>query len=354
MISLNELENMALARLPKIFADYFIGGAGTETTIRENLRSFEDIRLWPRVLRGSFQDNFNTQLPGGTLEFPILAAPTAFHKLAHHDGELATARAIAQSNSLMIVSMAANTRTEDICKAAKEVNPHTPVWQQLYLQPDRQFTLHLVHQAEQAGCSGLVVTVDSPVFGIRERDLRNGFNDLPKGLGCPNMIDEHGMTREIEFNESLDWQDISWLRRQTSLPIILKGILHPKDIVLAIEHEVQAVIVSNHGGRQLDGAPATIELLPALADAAQNRIPLIVDGGIRHGTDVLKTLALGASAVAVGRPVIWGLTVNGEQGVKDVMQTLQQELLTATKLCGCRTRKDINQHLIYSNSQTKG
>ncbi|WP_428242239.1 alpha-hydroxy acid oxidase [Gynuella sp.] len=354
MISLNELENMALARLPKIYADYFIGGAGTETTIRENLQSFENIHLWPRVLRGSFEDNFNTQMPGGMLEFPILAAPTAFHKLAHHDGELATARAIARSNSLMIVSLAANTRTADICRAAKDVNPNAPVWQQLYIQPDRQFTLSLVRQAEQAGCSGLVVTVDSPVFGIRERDLRNGFNDLPRGLSCPNMIDEHGILREIEFNESLKWEDISWLQRQTSLPIILKGILHPKDIVLAIQQEVQAIIISNHGGRQLDGAPATIELLPTLADAAQNRIPLILDGGIRHGTDILKALALGASAVALGRPVIWGLTVNGEQGVTDVLQTLQQELLTATKLCGCRTRKDINQHLIYSKSLTTG
>ncbi len=354
MICMSDLEQQAIAILPTIYSDYFAGGAGRESTLRANLRSFEDLQLWPRVLRGRFEDSLGTRLLGSQLDWPILAAPTAFHKLASPLGELATAKAVASSKSLMIVSMASNTPVEEVCRAAHEINPETGIWLQIYIQPDRDFTLQLVRRAEACGCTGLVVTVDSPVFGIRERDLRNGFHSLPEGLGCPNMRDDQGQEREIAFDSSLSWSDIAWLQEKTSLPLILKGILHPDDISLAIQHKVQAVIVSNHGGRQLDAVPATIDLLPLLAKVANKRIPLILDGGIRSGADVLKALALGATAVAIGRPIIWGLAINGESGVQQVFECLQRELVSSVRLCGCRTREDINSQLIFPNSNFKG
>ena len=346
MISLRDLEQQALARLPKVYSDYFQGGAGEELTVNRNGQAFDDLQFLPRVLRGDFTSSLATNLLGSKLALPVLAAPTAFHKLAHAEGEVATARAIAQRNSLMIVSMAATTSVSEIAQAARQVNPDVGLWMQIYIQPDRDFTISRLRKAEDAGCRGIVVTVDSPVFGTRERDLRNGFNDLPAGLSCANMVDDQGHTRNIEFDSALTWEAIDWLQDHTHLPIILKGILHPADIQLAIEHHVQAVMVSNHGGRQLDGTPATIRLLPQLVAAAEGRIPLIVDGGIRSGCDVLKALALGATAVAIGRPIIWGLAVNGEAGVCDLLSCLEAQLLSAIKLCGCRTLADINPSLL--------
>lgn len=354
MISLSDLEKQALALLPKAHADYFIGGSEREVTVNANLQSFDGLQFWPRVLRGNFEGDLNVDLLGSQLDYPILAAPTAFHKLAHPEGELATARAIARCNSLMIVSMASNTAIETITEAAYEINPRAGIWLQIYIQPDRDFTRRLIRRAEESGCKGLVVTVDSPVFGVRERDIRNNFSELPEGLCCANMKDQDGIFRDIDFDSGLNWNDIAWLRDNTQLPIILKGILHPEDIRLAIEHNLQSVMVSNHGGRQLDSVPATIHVLPFLAQAADGRIPLLVDGGIRSGSDVLKALALGANAVAIGRPVIWGLAVDGERGVQGVFQHLQKQLLSSIKLCGCRNRDDINSGLIFTPQQPRG
>ncbi len=350
MILLSELEQRAKQILPEIYFDYFCGGANNEQTLTENINAFKDIFLWPRMLRGSPLETFNTSILGCKLNAPIIAAPTAFHQLAHHLGELATARGIARNNGLMIISMAANASMEDIVSAGREINSSANFWFQLYIQADKEFTLHLVRRAEKTGCSALVVTVDSPVFGSRDRDIRNGFTDLPEGLSCPNMIDAQGTERKIEFMPELRWEDIRWLCQHTELPVVVKGILHPDDVELAIQSGAKAIMVSNHGGRQLDGAPPTIRVLPALAQKVNKRIPLILDGGVRRGTDILKALALGASAIAVGRPIIWGLSINGAEGVYEVVKQMNEELHAAMLLCGCQNIQDIDQQLIFSKT----
>jgi 4-hydroxymandelate oxidase len=278
---------------------------------------------------------------------PILIAPTAFHRLAHADGERATARAAATARTIMIVSMAATVAVEEIASEARSVAPESDVhlWFQLYLQPDLQFTETIVRRAEAAGCRALVITVDSPVFGNRERDLRNGLMDLPTGVCCENLRDGRGV-REIAFSCEFSWQHIRWLGEITSLPIVLKGVLHPADAQQAIDNGVDALIVSNHGGRQLDTAPATIDALPAIAEAVDGRIPVLMDGGIRRGTDVIKALASGASAVALGRPVLWGLAAGGESGVKQMLETLRSETARALALCGCRSPRELSRDLL--------
>ncbi|MFD0819653.1 alpha-hydroxy acid oxidase, partial [Micromonospora zhanjiangensis] len=229
-----------------------------------------------------------------------------------------------------VLSMAATQPVEQV--AATGVR----FWFQLYVQPDRAFTERLVRRVAAAGCGALVVTVDSPVFGRRRRDLRNGFLDLPAGLACENLRDPAGSgpPRAIGWEPGLNWDVLDWLRGITSLPIVLKGILHPADAVRAAERGVDAIIVSNHGGRQLDAAVTGIDALPAVVDAVGDRLPVLVDGGIRRGTDVLTALALGASAVAVGRPVLWGLAVAGADGVRQVLELLRDELDRAMALCG--------------------
>ena len=285
---------------------------------------------------------------------PILIAPTAFHRLAHQDGERATARAAAAVGAIMIISMAATVSVEEIASEARAVatEGEAHLWFQIYLQPDLQFTETIIRRAEAAGCRALVVTVDSPVFGNRERDRRNSFTDLPPGLCCENLRDVSGV-REIAFSSEFSWQHIRWLREITSLPIVLKGILHPADAQLAIDHGADAVIVSNHGGRQLDTVPATIDLLPAIAEVVDGRIPVLMDGGIRRGTDVIKALALGASAVAVGRPVVWGLAAGGESGVKQMLDILLCETVRALALCGCRSPRELSRELLRL-SDTEG
>jgi 4-hydroxymandelate oxidase len=208
-----------------------------------------------------------------------------------------------------------------------------------------------VRRAEAAGCTALVVTVDSPAFGNRERDLRNGFVDLPEGLCCENMREpQTGIARPrarpIVFSPELSWEHIDWLRKTTTLPIALKGIAHPDDARLAIERDVSAIIVSNHGGRQLDTVPASIELLPAIVAAVDGRVPVLLDGGIRRGTDVVKAIALGAQAVGIGRPVLWGLAVAGAEGVLQVLEMLRSEVARALTLCGCRAICDVGRELV--------
>src|SRR5215471_440215 len=302
MLSLRDFELEAQKRLDRAIYDYFAGGADDEVTLRANEAAFARIGLVPRVLRGSGEPELGLTLLGCRASMPIVIAPTAFHRLAHPEGERATARAAASAGTIMIVSMASTVPLEDVAvEAQATVGTDATLWIQLYLQPDLQFTESIVRRAEAAGYKALVVTVDSPVFGRRERDLRNGFVDLPPGLCCENLRGSGGV-REIVFAPDFSWDHIHWLRELTSLRIVLKGILHPADAELAVTHGADAVIVSNHGGRQLDTAPATIDLLPAIAEAIDGRTPVLIDGGIRRGTDVVKALALGASAVAVGRP----------------------------------------------------
>ncbi|MFI5931559.1 alpha-hydroxy acid oxidase [Actinoplanes sp. NPDC051494] len=325
-----------------VHSDFFAGGAGDERTVRANTAAFERHWIVPRVLRATGDRDLRTTLFGTTAEAPILVAPTAFHLLAHPGGEAETARGAAQAGTVMVVSMAATQPVERIAAAGG------PLWFQIYPQPDLAFTEHVVKRAEVAGCRALVVTVDSPVLGRRERDLRNGFLDLPAGLACENMRDDTGRVRPVAMDAALGWDRLAWLRGVTGLPIVVKGILHPDDARLAVEHGADGVIVSNHGGRQLDGAVATVDALPAVVHAVGGRIPVLVDGGIRRGTDVLVALALGAVAVLVGRPVVWALADRGAHGVRDELRKLTAELDHAMALAGAKRPADLTPDLVVT------
>ncbi|MBO0801188.1 MAG: alpha-hydroxy-acid oxidizing protein [Blastocatellia bacterium] len=352
--SLSEFEEQARHRLDEEVYDLFAGGAADEITLRANESAFQRLRLVPRILRGAAVREIDVSLLGSRASLPVLIAPTAFHRLAHAEGECATARAAASAETIMIVSMAATVAIEEIAAASRAVaGEDASLWFQLYLQPDLGFTESIIRRAEEAGCRALIVTVDSPVLGQREGNLRNSLTDLPAGMFCENMREcapakGQGFmpVRKFEFSPEFSWDHIDWLRKTTSLPIALKGILHPDDAVLAVEHGASAVIVSNHGGRQLDTAPATIEALPAIAEALTGVVPLLLDGGIRRGTDILKALALGAGAVMIGRPVLWGLAVAGEDGVRKVLEILRAEFVNALALCGCSTLKEVNRGLV--------
>ena len=332
MLSVREFEAGARDRVDPVHWDFLTGGAGDEITVRANESAFVHSRLIPRVLRGCAKRELGVELLGCPASLPVLIAPTAFHRLFHPDGERATARAAATAGTIMIVSMGATVAVSEVAAAA----PEATLWFQLYVQPDRRVTEELVRRAEAAGCRALVVTVDSPVFGHRERDHRNDFHDLPPGMCCENLRDLPGgePIRRIAMAAELTWADLARLREITALPLVLKGVLHPADAALAVRSGVDAIIVSNHGGRQLDTAPATLEALPGVVDAVGGAIPVLLDGGVRRGTDVVKALALGAAAVCVGRPVVWGLAVAGERGVVEVLELLRAETDRALALCG--------------------
>jgi len=346
-ISVREFEAEARERLDSTVYDFFAGGADDEVTTRANEAAYAGIGLLPRVLRGGGPPDRGVDLFGCRASMPVLVGPTAFHRLAHPDGERATARAAAKAGTVMVVSMASTVAVEEVAEAGGG-----DLWFQLYIQPDLAFTEAVVRRAEAAGCRALVLTVDSPVFGRRERDLRHGFDDLPAGLRCENMREPLpggglGPPRSMMFWQELSWAHVGWLRGVTSLPIVLKGVTHPADARLAVEHGVDGLLVSNHGGRQLDTVPASIALLPAIADAVAGAVPLLLDGGVRRGTDVVKAVARGATAVALGRPVLWGLAVGGAQGVVDVLELLRDELDRAMALCGCRSLADVDRGLLW-------
>ena len=349
MRTIAEFEAAARQRLDPVHYDYYAGGAQDEITLAENESAFRKLRLLPRVLRGSDKRDLSVELLGSRSSMPILVAPTAFHRLAHADGELATARAAALAGTIMIVSMASTTAIEDIAAAAREVAPDPALWFQLYLQPDLEFTEAIVRRAEAAGVKAFVVTVDSPVLGRRERDDRNDFHDLPSGLVVENLrnIGENrsggnaSHVRDIVMSAGLNWEHIAWLRSKTKLPVLIKGVLHPEDARLAVHHGVAGIVVSNHGGRQLDTVPATIDVLPEIAAAVGGAMPVLLDGGIRRGTDVVKALALGADAVGVGRPVVWGLAAGGREGVSKVLELLREDFDQALAQCGGRRPADL-------------
>ena len=348
--SLPDFEIEAKRRLDPVIFDFLAGGAGAELTIARNLAAFGRIQILPRVLRGGGEPDLGVQLLGEHASLPVLIAPTAFHRLFDSQGELATAKAAVEADTIMIVSMASTVAIEEI--AGAEISGARPkLWLQLNVQPDLDFTLSIVRRAEAAGCTALVISVDAPVFGRRERDLRNSFTDLPEGLCCENLREpsragEPGRVRPIEFMRALSWEHIEWLRRTTSLPLVLKGILHAEDARAAVDHGIDAIVVSNQGGRQLDTVPATIELLPEIADAVGERIPIVLDGGVRRGTDVLKALALGAHAVAIGRPILWGLAAGGQQGAHRVLELLRTEIALAMSLCGCRSLVELDRSFV--------
>ena len=353
LINLFDYEEAARRRLDPMACDYFASGAHDEITLAENHAAYDRLRLRCRVLRGVGERDLATSLLGVRLSMPIVAAPTAFQRMAHPDGELATARACGEAGTATMLSTLSTAPLEEVTAAADG-----PVWFQLYVYRDRPTTAELVARAEAAGCSALVVTVDAPLLGVRERDVRNRFH-LPEGLALENLtadgmramppVEEgSGLAAYVAslLDPDLDWDDVAWLRSITGLPVLLKGIVHPGDARLAVEHGASGIVVSNHGGRQLDTAIATVEALPEVAEAVDGRVPVLVDGGVRRGTDVVKALALGADAVAVGRPLLWGLAVDGEAGVGRVLGILRQELDLALALCGCRTPGEVGRDLV--------
>jgi len=337
--------------------DYYRSGAMDEHTLSDNINAFQRIKLLPRVLNDVSNVDTQVDLSGSTLSSPLIISPTAFLGMAHPDGELAVARAAHSSNSIMICSTMSNSPIEDITAASD-----AEIWFQLYVYKDKEATLALIDRAKKAGCKAIVITVDAPFLGQREHDVRNEFQ-LPEHLHLsnlqaldkstlPNKDGHSGLAHYFEnmIDKSLTWHNIKWLKEQANMPVYLKGILHPKDAALAVEYGVDGIIVSNHGGRQLDGAISSIDALPAIAGAINKQIPIIMDGGIRRGSDILKALALGAQCIGVGRPVIWGLSHSGQEGVEDVLRILQSELSLAMALAGCASIADISSELIANKT----
>ena len=357
LLNLFDFERAAEAALDPMAWRYFQAGAGDERTLRANRQAFERCRLLPRVLVDVGRRSVATTVLGRPAEWPVLVAPMAFHGLACAEGECATARAAAATGTVMVVSTMANIALEEVRAAA----PAHRQWFQLYVQRDRGLTAELVARAAAAGYEALVVTVDAPVLGRREGDLRHGLR-LPPHLRPANLPYNDGAllaeardahsALAAQFSASTDpsvsWRDVAWLRSLSPLPIVLKGVLHPDDARRAAEEGAAAVVVSNHGGRQLDGAVAAIDALPAVSAAAGDRLEVLMDGGIRRGTDVLVALALGARAVLLGRPVLWGLAVGGEAGARRVLSLLRGEVDLALALTGCTSPGEITADLLLT------
>jgi 4-hydroxymandelate oxidase len=342
LLNVHDYEQLARTRMSAAAWDYYQGGSDDEMTLQANRNIYQSIRLRPKTLVDVSNCDTATTLLGIPVQTPIMVAPTSVHRLAHPDGELATARAAGKAGALMVVSTVSSYSLEAIAEAATG-----PLWFQIYIYRDLAITEKLLQRAEAAGYRAIVLTVDAPRLGRRERDLRNHFR-LPSHIQLANFVDglwQGGLGGE---RAPITWETLRWLQSATSLPIILKGILTAEDALLAIEHGAAAIIVSNHGGRQLDGAITSIEALPEIVEAVDGRCEIYIDGGIRRGTDILKALALGARAVLIGRPVLWGLAANGSEGVYDVLRLLREELELDMALVGRRTLADINSSLILS------
>jgi 4-hydroxymandelate oxidase len=352
-VNLCELEARAREILPQMGYDYYASGANDEITLRENRAAYERIALLPRMLVDVSVRDMGTTVLGEPVSMPILIAPMALQGLAHPDKEVATIKAAGAAKTLTTLATLSTTSIEEAVMAASG-----PVWFQLYVFKDRALTASLVQRAEAAGCKAIVLTVDVPLPGRRERDVRNRMT-LPDHLSLRNLspagLDElpkeaagSGLAAYVAslFDPALTWKDIEWLARLTKLPVLAKGILRADDALRAVGHGASGIIVSNHGGRQLDTTPATISILPEVVDAVAGAVEVYVDGGIRRGTDVLKAMAYGARAVLVGRPVLWGLAIAGEDGVKDVLEMLRQEFDLAMGLAGCPCLAAITRDLV--------
>jgi 4-hydroxymandelate oxidase len=351
-VNLAEYESQARRVAEGSTLDYYDGGSNDEITLRENAAAFSRIVLYPRVFRGVGERDLHTTILGNPVSTPVIVAPIALMGMLHPDGEVPAVRAASKAGSIVTLSTFSVSPIEDVVAAAEG-----PVWFQLYVYKDRAASEALVRRVEEAGCSALVLTADTPVLGRRERDIRNGFS-LPEDLWAPNLTADaaplshsgSGSTLSAAVNALLDpnltWDDVAWLTSISKLPVLVKGVLRSDDARHAVDAGVAGVIVSNHGGRQFDTAPAAIEALRAVVDAVGDRSEVIVDGGIRRGADVVKAIALGARGVGVGRPIVWGLVVDGEQGVRDVLNLLHDELDLAMALAGCRSIDDITSDLL--------
>ncbi len=361
-VNLLDLEEPARRALPRMAYDYYASGAAEEITLRDNRAAFDRRRIAYRVLAGVGERDLATTVLGERVSMPVLVAPTAFHRLAHPEGEAATARGAGAAGTAMVLSTLSNTPVEEVLAAATG-----PVWFQLYVYRDRGATRALVERVEAAGCRALVLTVDAPLLGRRERDVRNRFH-LPDGLAVANLLPEgYGAVGAAErgsglagyvselLDSNLTWDDLDRLAASTRLPVLVKGIVRADDAVRAAEHGAAGIVVSNHGGRQLDTSIATLDALPPIAEAlARRHSPspeLLLDGGVRRGTDVIKALALGARAVLIGRPVLWGLALGGAEGVARVLAMLRAELDLAMALAGARTVREITADLVVAEAR---
>jgi isopentenyl diphosphate isomerase/L-lactate dehydrogenase-like FMN-dependent dehydrogenase len=336
-----DFERLAEERLEPGAFGYYAGGAGDELALAGNVEAWRRLRLRPRVLVDVSEVSTATTVLGAPVSMPILVAPTAIQRLAHPDGEEGMARAAAAAGTLMCLSTLATATPADVAAAA----PGAPRWFQLYVFRDRGVTRAFVEQAEEHGYGAIVLTVDAPRLGRRERDFRTGFR-VPAEIVVPSMAALHSSegggwegATPLELLGAIDpalaWSDLEELRGLSSLPLVLKGIQTVEDAALAVEHGVDGIVVSNHGGRQLDAVAPTAELLPEVVDEVAGRVEVYVDGGIRRGSDAVKALALGARAALVGRPALWGLACDGEAGARRVLELLRDEVELALALCGC-------------------
>uniref|UniRef100_A0A023FSN0 (S)-2-hydroxy-acid oxidase n=1 Tax=Amblyomma cajennense TaxID=34607 RepID=A0A023FSN0_AMBCJ len=350
VVTVDDLRRLGGPKLTKAVRDYYESGADQEQTLHENVAAFKRWRLRYRVLNTTHNRKLETTLLGHRVAMPVGVAPSAMQRMAHPDGEKGTARACEAFRTVMILSTLSSTALEDVRRAA----PKALLWLQLYVFKNRSVTIELIQRAERANYSALVLTVDTPAWGQRIVDVRNEFT-IPDGITIANFQNtryDHfdptkgsGLTKYTNefFDQSLTWDDVTWLKRITRLPIVLKGIITAEDAKIAVDRGANAILVSNHGGRQLDGSPSTIEALPEIVDAVRGRIEVYLDSGVRTGTDVIKALSLGARAVFVGRPALWGLAYNGEKGVRKMLDIFKSETDRALALMGRRSVQDLRR-----------
>jgi isopentenyl diphosphate isomerase/L-lactate dehydrogenase-like FMN-dependent dehydrogenase len=373
LLNVEDYHQQAKVKLQKMIYDFYNDGSDDQLTLIDNQQAFRRIKLRPKILidvsSHSTVNSISCQTKvlnsTTTISFPCIIAPSALHRLANSEhGELATVRAAVACSTIMCVSTGASIRMERIAEEHRQqIKTNYPqstsqLWYQLYVYNNRQYSQRLIKRAERCGYKALILTVDACAVGNRECNIHNNFT-LPDGIAAVNLVDDDddsdfAITYGVPIDASLSWKDLDWIRSITSLPLILKGIIHPDDAREAVRHGVQGIVVSNHGGRQLDTCQSTIDALPDIMDAVRNekhQIDVYVDGGVRRGTDILKAVALGAKAVLIGRAVLWGLTVDGEQGVKNVLDILKKEFRLAMMLCGCQTVDDIRKNdLIIMNN----
>jgi isopentenyl diphosphate isomerase/L-lactate dehydrogenase-like FMN-dependent dehydrogenase len=358
-INLSDFEALARERLSPLAWEYYEGGAEDEYTVADNVAAYRRIKLRPRMLMDIAERDLTTSVLGLPISLPVVLAPTSHQSMAHPDAEKATLRAAMAAGTIATLGTGNHYAVEEVVAEA----PGHPFWFQMYCYENRDVTERIIRRAEAAGARALVVTVDATFAPRRERHIRTNFR-LPPEVELRNMIgiglQDHLLRAENGGMDAflaslrpmlLTWDEIDWMRRTTDTPIVLKGIMTAEDALLAAEHGVNAIVVSNHGGRQVDGTLATIEALPEIAEAAGDKLEILMDGGIRRGTDVLKALALGARAVLIGRPYLWGLAADGEAGVRQVIELLRAEIWSAMAQCGQADVKQINRSLVSVGSR---
>ncbi len=353
LINLFEYEERAAEILNEARLGYYSSGARDQISLRNNRDAWETIHLLPHILVDVANRTTKTKILDTPISMPLIVSPTAMHKLAHPEGEVATARAVGKAGTIMILSTLSTVPVEEVAAAATG-----PIWFQLYIYKNSKDTERLITRATEAGCSAIVITVDAPVWDVREADSRNHFS-LPEGMRLANLTgdmssvaaqDSPASGLGANLNKYLScsntWDTIRDVQKMTDLPILLKGVLRTDDACRAAELGIKGIVISNHGGRQLDTAAPTMTRIAPIVEAVGDQVEVLVDGGVRRGTDVIKAIALGAKSVMVGRPILWGLTVDGSDGISHVLALLHEEIDTAMALCGCPSVDDIKADLL--------